>query len=634
MLPRLVGPVLFHELLVTGRRGRHILLRSLYVLVLLGVLTLLFNEQVGWGMENLWGDWRVSPTQMNKVLRFAGAFFERFMFVQFAVIVLLTPGVTAGAVAEEKERRTLDFLLTTQLRGHEIVLGKLFARLAYMVLLVFAGLPVLSLLFLLGGIPPLLIVGGFAVSLMTLLSIACLSMFNSVVAAKPRTAIFAAYVELAAFFISSLLLQELSDPNTLPLAAVWYCAGNPYLALNKLRAELAASGTLGPGAAAVIWQYLYIHAFLAIGFLASSLLGLRLWYRWQASQGSHRAFIVFRRARRLAAVGSRPVFWKEVYAEPFLRVKRGGKILLTSLWFVSLVSGAILLGGLIFIHFTCLALANGYYDTSFSEGISNTIRRLTVVIGCFSVLGAAIHAAGMFAGERDRHTLESLLATPLTNAAIVWGKWWGCFLSVRKAWYLLAAIWVVGVITEVLSPLVVPVLLLACAVYVAFAASLGMWYSLVCRTTLRAMVWTLAVLVIAGGGHQLFTWMLRPLLDPPNRFGGPQSVLRQLIRSPVEVIEDIQDQAFTPPNVLNRLSSLDRPTPRGSDPPPLLPVTDDMSRYRSREVQFDPRLCALGLIAYAGAAALLQVKIQRRFPRAVRRLPFPFPLSHPLSKNP
>src|SRR5262249_2671439 len=150
----------------------------------------------------------------------------------FAVIVLLTPGVTAGAVAEEKERRTLDCLLTTQLRGHEIVLGKLVARLAYMVLLVLAALPVLILLFVLGGISPLLIVDGFDVSLVTLLSIACLSIFNSVLAAKPRTAIFATYIELAAYFVTSILLHVLSAPNTLPSVVNWYCAGNPYLALD------------------------------------------------------------------------------------------------------------------------------------------------------------------------------------------------------------------------------------------------------------------------------------------------------------------------------------------------------------------------------------------------------------------
>src|SRR5262249_49368575 len=35
--------------------------------------------------------------------------------------------------------------------------------------------------------------------------------------------------------------------------------------------------------------------------------------------------------------------------------------------------------------------------------------------------------------------------------------------------------------------------------YAAFAASLGLWFSLRCRTTLRATTWTLVTLFIAGG---------------------------------------------------------------------------------------------------------------------------------------
>ena len=45
------------------------------------------------------------------------------------VILLLTPAYTAGAVAEEKERRTLEFILATDLRNREIILGKVLSRL-------------------------------------------------------------------------------------------------------------------------------------------------------------------------------------------------------------------------------------------------------------------------------------------------------------------------------------------------------------------------------------------------------------------------------------------------------------------------------------------------------------------------
>src|SRR5262249_27643347 len=107
---RFFGPVLIHDLLVTARRGRHLIFRILYVTVLVALLFLLYSEEVGKRGGTLWADWRVPQTQRQEVLRFNEAFFQRFMLVQFAVIVLLTPGVTAGAIAEEKERRTLEFL--------------------------------------------------------------------------------------------------------------------------------------------------------------------------------------------------------------------------------------------------------------------------------------------------------------------------------------------------------------------------------------------------------------------------------------------------------------------------------------------------------------------------------------------
>jgi len=47
------------------------------------------------------------------------------------------------AIAEEKERKTLDFLLASDLRSREIVLGKLASRLAYLTLVLLTGLPLL-----------------------------------------------------------------------------------------------------------------------------------------------------------------------------------------------------------------------------------------------------------------------------------------------------------------------------------------------------------------------------------------------------------------------------------------------------------------------------------------------------------
>jgi hypothetical protein len=121
---KLFGPVFFYDLVRTARRGRSFLLRCIYATALLVMLFLGYSEWFGssamdW-MSVFQQDNYVPPGQMAY---FAEDFFISFLIVQIGMVFLLTPAYTATAIAEEKERRTLDFLLATDLRGREIVLG-------------------------------------------------------------------------------------------------------------------------------------------------------------------------------------------------------------------------------------------------------------------------------------------------------------------------------------------------------------------------------------------------------------------------------------------------------------------------------------------------------------------------------
>jgi ABC-type transport system involved in multi-copper enzyme maturation permease subunit len=600
------GPVLFYDLLHTARRGRHLVFRVLYAAALVGLLFLLYSGEVGKRGGTLWSDWRVPQSQRQEVLRFNEAFFTRFTLVQFALIVLLTPGVTAGAIADEKERRTLEFLLTTELRGYEIVLGKLAARIAYMLLLLLTGLPVLALMQLLGGVDPQLVLGAFTASSITLLSFACLSIFNSVVAAKPRTAIFATYVQIFGFFAATLLLVELSDPRAIPFLVRWICLGNPYLALKELQHLLQANGGVGPRVYLVLAYYLLFHAAVAAIFLAASLVALRFWNRRQASQGSHRAFVVLVKPKRLPAVSDQPVLWRELYAAPFLHVRRGGRIVLRSLWFVGLIFvGLLLAAQVVFFSVTSDQTLIEYH----THELTVNIRRLIVAIGCLAAVAAAIHTAGAFTGERDRQTLDSLLTTPLSNWSIIWGKWWGGFLSVRKSWYCLLAMLIVGILTGQMELFAAPVIAIACLVYAAFAASLGLWFSLRCRTTMRAMFWTLFVLIMAFGGHQMVLLVFgaqRTTLRPPD--------VTTAIRGPDFYTEQAMFQKYglTPMTTLDYLTSL-KSVPKDAQ------WRLDAIRYEVSKLGYS----LVGLMVYALAANLLLIGVVRRFASATGRLPLP-----------
>jgi ABC-type transport system involved in multi-copper enzyme maturation permease subunit len=117
------------------------------------------------------------------------------------------------------------------------------------------------------------------------------------------------------------------------------------------------------------------------------------------------------------------------------------------------------------------------------------------------LLGIAIRAAVSLGGERDRQTFDSLMTTPLSNTEILFAKWLGSIVGLRKVFWLLVIVWIMGLATGGLSLLAVPVLVLAIGVYAAFFASLGLAIAASSKTTLRSIVWTMFATIFAGGGH-------------------------------------------------------------------------------------------------------------------------------------
>src|SRR5262249_8757051 len=120
---RLCGPLLLYDLVRIARRRRYLLIRCIYGLGLLSLLAALYTYWT-WHMP------RGTNPPPRELTRFAETFFFTFMCAEFVAVLLLTPAYTAGAVAEERDRGTLEFLLATDLTKREIILSKLIARLA------------------------------------------------------------------------------------------------------------------------------------------------------------------------------------------------------------------------------------------------------------------------------------------------------------------------------------------------------------------------------------------------------------------------------------------------------------------------------------------------------------------------
>jgi ABC-type Na+ efflux pump permease subunit len=93
-------------------------------------------------------DWqhltRASATALERVDNM-GKYTAFLLFQQLALLLLVVPTMTAGAIVYEKERDTLQALFGTQLGSREIITGKILGRLILIAGVLIAALPILML---------------------------------------------------------------------------------------------------------------------------------------------------------------------------------------------------------------------------------------------------------------------------------------------------------------------------------------------------------------------------------------------------------------------------------------------------------------------------------------------------------
>lgn len=473
----LFGPVFVYDLIRTTRKGRHVLFRCLYAGALLIALAIFVAIEFGAAWDHLF-EWRTVSTRDRNLNEIATRFFAAFFIAQQCAVLLLAPVYTAGALIEEKEHGTLELLLATDLTSREIVLGKLASRTANMLLLLLTGLPILALTQLLGGIDPNLVLLGFAFSILWVVSLSSVALLVSTYARSSLGALGGTYAWVV-------------------LPGACCCAINPAWLQSDSRELLQLLGLMG---------LLY-----GLVIVAASYGTIQRLERLRKAEPRGRS----RTADRPSAVGEAvagmlaavvpadrpasplrptdwfrpPVFdramlWKELHAGPRFRLQNLSTLAMGLVLIVWMVLGI----GLLVSVLTALAIGR------LPEAIV-AVLQLTGA-GCVSLalLVVGHYAAGRISHEREEGTLDLLLLTPLSRSEILHAKWLGSLYSARQFAWLLGIIWLGGTLLMGLNILSLPLLLLASAVFAAFTAWLGLFCSVICRTTVRATLWTLGVL--------------------------------------------------------------------------------------------------------------------------------------------
>lgn len=523
-LVRILGPVLVYDVLRSARRGRFILVRWLYAI---GLLLLLLWVYAIWRTETYYYRQHTVTNEFRELAKLAEQYFIAFSIAQFCAVALLTPAYVAGAIAEEKEKKTLEFLLATDLENREIIFGKLVSRLGNLALFILTGLPVLSLMQFFGGIDPGLLLASFAATGITAVSLAGLSILNSVLRRRARDAIILTYLAAIGYLVATGATQLLKVTigfyyGGLYWAGIdwgtvfdWFHAGNPIFGVYAIGMTVERGGPLDIVIADELKRYAIFHGIVALVSITWAVMRLRA-----VALGAAAVIAVKRRRfvakiRRRRPIGLKPMNWKELWIEGRLRIGWLGRVL------VGLLIGA----GFIPVIIILLVFAFERTDTSqlkswnewigagfhqlskrwddVGQAMNIWLRVMNVLISSLMLLGVAVRAAGSIGAERDRDTLLSLMTTTLTTSEIMFAKWLGALWSVRGFLWWLGLVWLTALVFGGINPLAIPLHVLAWLAPAMCFASIGLWFSAGSRTTLRATTWTIAGTILAGGGHWL-----------------------------------------------------------------------------------------------------------------------------------
>jgi ABC-type transport system involved in multi-copper enzyme maturation permease subunit len=473
-----VGPLFYYELVRLARKGRSTLLRCAYALALLAALAYeyhdAFPEQPLFDLT--FG--RDASVPAGRLADLGRRFALVVLVVQYAAVLVLTPAFVAGAFAGERERGTLDLLLATPLRSREIVLGKLFARLVHVGVLLLTGLPVLCIVLVWGGVAPSDILSWAVATGLCLLTVGSLCAAFSSGATRAAEPLFVGY---ALSFLS--------------------CACCPVFVMGA-----TGPASLGPRRVPVYVAATVLASLVAAGV---AVKGLR-----DAGPAPRAAGRDLRRAARrskrppapprppgpLPPVGYWPLLWKEYFfpaAGGARREARTGPRLTAALLLLPALAGG---AGL-----RALSHLTGGRDFRSEREFAGELARwlLAVAAGVWCVT-TAFRAAGSVSGERERRTLDPLLTLPSPRSAWLGAKWLGAALrgATEARWLVAAA--AAGVLGGALHPAAPLLVGVSLAAWLAFWASLGVWLSVACRTTLLARVAVAAVLLLAFGGGWLY----------------------------------------------------------------------------------------------------------------------------------
>ncbi len=500
------NPILVRVVQGAGRRSRHLWVRAGYLGVLTFVLVVAVISYVP------------GPEQGSSLADLAKASTQVFKWVaiiQLAMMCFLAPVFTATAITQEKDAQTYNILLTTPLSNAQIVFGSLLSRLYFVIVLLFAGLPVFCVMMLYGGVTLREIFYSFGIAGATATLTGSLAISLAVIKVGTGRTIFSFYLGIALYLLIVYALSQVgwailpeapSNPDWPDMS--WLTPFHPFLALmvalNIVQApamnEVAHYGwPISQLMAEPHYAYIVMTLLLSLVLVTVSMLFVRrganegeatLWgrltARWRPTQTDER-----RRAPR--HVWQNPVAWREAVT----RASAASRSFLRYFF----VTGGVVVGVVLFVAYLGAGDAPAAAQMKMYRGWLLGI----VMIEYATILLVMTNvAATSMTSERETSTMDLLLCTPLTSRYIVWGKLRGLvsfavpFIAVPVA--TVALFGLTDLVRGAPTPLVAPEAFIELAavmvVFAAFSCMIGLQTSLKCQKSAQAVMTSIGTVAL------------------------------------------------------------------------------------------------------------------------------------------
>jgi ABC-type transport system involved in multi-copper enzyme maturation permease subunit len=495
ILMNVLGPIFEYETLRLARKGHTFWLRIAFAVLVLALLYTAkptFEERPGANRNfvDVGAGEDLMSQNRHELEVFAEEFTNSLLLALAVAVTLVTPLYFGSVISDEREKRTLDFVMATHLTSREIVLGKFAARVLNLGGVMLVGLPIVASVQLWGGVDWERVLLGFGVILVSMLSFAALSTCCSTFSVRTRNAVIASYV-----FVFILHVPPVGYLSPIAFDFV----------RENLKERIAREGRLAGGSTelALIWSiFIAFHVVSTVFFL---LVAVRM-LRYFASRNVGRKAVVAADSRLVVVtrplsivpnprLSGNPLVWKERY----LGRTVGGRLLGSALWVYAFLGLGILL---------VLAVALRFDGTQgFLSDIGIAARLLTVVLSLIVLVSVALRLAATISRECEQRTLEGLLTLPVRRGQILAAKWWGTW---RRAWLALCAVGLSFTIAAHLtnSPSLCWILFpLAFFAQLSFFGNLGLFLSVAGRSTSRAYLLLVVVFVTVGVSSWIVSYL-------------------------------------------------------------------------------------------------------------------------------